>query len=570
MLYDDTYGGSTALEDPTFNIVSWNSSYTGLPIPAEEMREWVDQTVERILARSPRRVLEIGCGTGLLLWRVAPSCDRYTATDFSKTVISRLEAQLTGGVRQLPQVELKHRAAHEFDSIEPAAYDAVVLNSVVQYFPGIDYLVGVLRSAVTAVAPGGFILIGDVRSLPLLEAYHTSVQLHRASDPTAVAELQQRVRRQIVQEEELVIDPGFFTAVARHLPAITRVIVRLKRGRHHNELTRFRYDVVLEVGGDATVEADGAALDWRRHALSVERIRRALVDTAPVRLTVTSVPNARHQAEARAVPWVLGTVRHQTVGDLRAALAGSVDVEDPETLISLGEELGYAVDVTWTPGGHDGSFDAVFRRPASPESAIEIGPRGDGAAAPSWRAYANNPLHGTMSRKLVPQIRAFVEQKLPTYLMPSAFVLLDSLPLSPNGKVDRRALPEPEHLRAELRDSFEAPRTPTEQVIAGVFSEILGVDRVGVNDSFFQLGGHSLLATQVVSRVFEYLQATVDVRTVFERPTPAGLAASILADAALRPRTERIAEMLINLSDAADDDLDSLTGDKRMLTGEAI
>jgi amino acid adenylation domain-containing protein len=570
MLYDDTYAASAPLEDPTFNIVSWNSSYTGLPIPGQEMREWVDQTVDRILARAPKRVLEIGCGTGLLLWRVAPSCDRYTATDFSKTVIRGLEAQLAGGVRRLPQVELRHCAAHEFDGIEPAAYDAVVLNSVVQYFPGIDYLVGVLKSAITAVAPSGFILIGDVRSLPLLEAYHTSVQLHRAPDPTPVGELQQRVRRQVVQEEELVIDPGFFAALARQAPAISRVIVRLKRGVHHNELTRFRYDVLLEIGGDASAEVNGTALDWRRHALSVERIRRTLVDIAPERFAISGVPNARHQIEARAVRWVLGTPRHQTVADLRTALAGPIDVEDPETLVALGEELGYAVDVTWTPGAHDGSFDVVFRRPSAPEAAIEIGARGDGTIVPSWRAYANNPLHGTMSRKLVPQIRAFVEQKLPTYLMPSAFVLLDGLPLSPNGKVDRRALPEPEHLRAELRETFEAPRTPTEQVIAGIFSEILGVDRVGVNDSFFQLGGHSLLATQVVSRVFEYLQVTVEVRSVFEQPTPAGLAASILADAATRPRIERIAEMLISLSDVADDDLDSLAADKRMLTEEAI
>jgi hypothetical protein len=347
--------------------------------------------------------------------------------------------------------------------------------------------------------------------------------------------------------------------------------VRLKRGRHHNELTRFRYDVVLEIGsGEVSVSPSGVSLDWRRHALSVDRVRRMLVDSAPERLTLTGIPNARLATESRAVQWVLGTPKHGTVGELREALAQPAAVADPETLAALGEELGYAVDASWSDGPQDGSFDVVFRAPGAAELAVDIGGRAAGGSAPSWRACANNPLHGTMSRKLVPQIRAFVEEKLPTYLMPSAFILLDSLPLSPNGKIDRRALPAPDYVRPELRDTFEPPRTPTEQVIAGVFSEVLGIDRVGVNDSFFQLGGHSLLATQVVSRVFEYLQAGLEVRTVFERPTPAGLAASLLEDPQTRARTERIAEMLISLSDAADEDVDALVAEKRMLTGEAI
>src|SRR5262249_45621697 len=103
-LYEETYGEHGAEQDPTFDISGWTSSYTGERIPAEEMREWVDGTVARIAALGPRRVLEIGCGTGLLLWRLAPECDEYWGTDFSAQVLARLGAAVAQA--DLPHVRL--------------------------------------------------------------------------------------------------------------------------------------------------------------------------------------------------------------------------------------------------------------------------------------------------------------------------------------------------------------------------------------------------------------------------------------------------------------------------------
>src|SRR5690606_35229304 len=125
------------------DTVGWNSSYTGEPIPAEEMREWVDRAVERILALRPRRVLEIGCGTGLLLFRVAPAAgvERYRGTDFSRPALEAIHRRLDG----LPQVELTQTLADDFAGVAPSEYELVILNSVVQYFPGVAYLARVLE-----------------------------------------------------------------------------------------------------------------------------------------------------------------------------------------------------------------------------------------------------------------------------------------------------------------------------------------------------------------------------------------------------------------------------------------
>ena len=113
-------------------------------------------------------------------------------------------------------------------------------------------------------------------------------------------------------------------------------------------------------------------------------------------------------------------------------------------------------------------------------------------------------------------------------MVPSAFVFLDMIPLTPNGKVDRKALPQPRDPSSELAGSYMAPRTPIEEVLAGLWAKVLGVEKVGIHDNFFYLGGHSLLAMQMISRVRHSFQIELPVRRLFEAPTVAGLAIAVV------------------------------------------
>ncbi|AFY33173.1 non-ribosomal peptide synthetase [Calothrix sp. PCC 7507] len=124
-------------------------------------------------------------------------------------------------------------------------------------------------------------------------------------------------------------------------------------------------------------------------------------------------------------------------------------------------------------------------------------------------------------------LRYFIEKKLPNYMIPAVFVMLKALPLNPNGKVDRRALPIPETHRPELSETFVKPRTFTEKMIAEIFSQVIGVNQVGIYDDFFELGGNSLLVIQLITQLSEALQVELTIVDLFEVPTVAGLAERI-------------------------------------------
>ncbi len=127
----------------------------------------------------------------------------------------------------------------------------------------------------------------------------------------------------------------------------------------------------------------------------------------------------------------------------------------------------------------------------------------------------------------VTALREFLKTTLLDHMVPSAFVFLDALPLTPNGKLDRRALPDPRPVRPDLEERFVAPRTPNEKILAGIWSQVLGVAKIGVNDDFFALGGHSLIATQVITRARDAFHLEIPLPDLFSNPTVARLALAI-------------------------------------------
>ena len=514
-VWDETYRAANT-DDPAFDISGWNDSYTGAPIPAEQMHEWIDTTVASIRELAPRRVLDIGCGTGLLLFRVAPHCERYVGVDLAQHALERIAAALPGA--GLTNVQLHRGGAHDVTSLVHERFDTIVINSVAQYFPDADYLVNVVTAALGVLEPGGSLFLGDLRSRDHQPLFAAAIELARASASMAASDLASRVAHRAAGDEELVIDPTLFHALAARNSDLADVDVRIKPGRAENEMTRFRYDVVLQrAGGVQARVADVRTLALDR--ISVGAVRDALADE-PAALRVVGLRNDRLVRERELVRLLAdGAVTSESVSDLRSRLAAIAPGDHPDDLDNVDSR--YEVTATWSAAGVD-RFDVLLR---SKTSRLRIpAPVVDTTLA--WSAYANQPARRD-AKSLAPELRAHLRSTLPDHMVPTAFVILDALPRTPNGKIDRNALPAPDRSRIEGSEALVAPTTPIEVTIATIWQDILSLDSVGVEANLFDLGANSLMMVRASSRLSEALGRRVSLVEMFGYPTVGSLAAHL-------------------------------------------
>ncbi|MFE0172960.1 amino acid adenylation domain-containing protein, partial [Streptomyces sp. NPDC059002] len=505
-IYDDLY---TDAASATWgeNFIGWNSSYDGQPIPLDHMREWRDATVDAIRTLNPHNILEIGVGTGLLLSQLAPHCESYWGTDFSAGVITALRTQISAEL--VDRVELRNQPAHDVRGLPTGHFDVIILNSVIQYFPSADYLTDVITQALQLLTPGGALFIGDIRNLHTARTLHTAIHLHHTHTDTTT--LRATIERALVRDKELLIAPEYFTALQStgSIPTHTTEI-HLKRGHNHNELTRHRYNAILHKHPHTTHDLTTTPHHhWGQDLTTTTHLTELLRTQHPHPLRIDAIPNARLTTETAAL--------HQL-----ATGADQTEIEpgiEPEELHRIGAELGYRTVLTWSTHREDG-MDAVFV-PRDDDAVLAGLYRPGAGVSGNPGAWANNPAVSRDIGAFAASVREELRTRLPEFMVPAAVMVVDEFPLTVNGKLDRAALPVPEFLAAP---TSRVPRTPVEELLCGLFAQILGVRTVGVDDGFFDLGGHSLLATRLVSRVRSVFGVELGVRALFEAPTVAALA----------------------------------------------
>ncbi len=498
-------------------FAGWNSTYDGQPIPLRDMRAWRDAIVERIRCLRPRRVLEIGVGSGLILSKVAPGCEMYWGLDVSEEAIALLQRRSAGLAER---VELRAQPAHDLTGLPDGFFDTVIVNSVVQYFPSVDYLIEVLRKAVQLLLPGGVVFIGDVRNLRLLRCLRAAVELHRIGTPPNPVELpaiRRAVEAAVAWESELLLDPDFFLALQQLIPDIGGLDLRIKRARYHNELSRYRYDVVLRKVPVPPSPAPAPQLHWGTEIEGLGALSEHLARQRPARLRIMGIPNARLASDLIALRELdkepaLGTaLRTRHGGDLTKGML------DPEALHDLGAELGYHVVTTWSGERDDGGVDVEF---ADTLADAELGEVYRPAHIGPVASLANTPVAFRSTSALLKSLRSHAAQWLPTHMVPAAFVPLPWLPMLPSGKLDRAALPAPDF---GASTTGHRPRSVREKLLCELYAEVLSVSRIGIDDDFYALGGDSIVSIQLVIRARQ-AGLVITPRQVFTHRTVAELA----------------------------------------------
>lgn len=550
-LYQVVYAdGDAAPADAADDFTGWTSSFTGKPIPLDEMRRWACETAARIRALDPRGVFEIGCGSGLILSRIAPQCARYVGCDICEPVVARLRAWVERN--DLRGVALSVAAAQDAAAIPIDGCNVLVLNSVVQYLPSAAHLREVLAASCVRMPPDARLFIGDVRPLGLLRAFHCAVEMARAPDTATLGELRRRVEAACAQEKELLFDPEFFRGLGAQDPALLGdVAIRLKNEADDNELSGYRYDVAIR-RGEPRPAASLQWASWRRGETDLAQIRQAIEHYAGP-LAVSGIPNLR-VAQAAALSHVLrdGDEAMCRIELAREAARLVPDGADPGALAELAKAHGLVAELL-PCREHPDRFDLVVHDGTLAGCSIDAAQPGTTAGGVP---LSSEPTLRALTARIAPELRGFLEQRLPQVMCPTRITVLDRMPRLSSGKLDYVSLAG--HMPHEpIREAqFEAPSDALEQVVADTFATVLDVTHVGAHDDFFaSLGGHSLLATQAIARLREIFGDDLPLRLIFEHPSPAALA-RCLAERA--PDAGLLAEQYLAMRGLDEAELDAL------------
>ena len=494
-IYESEYemGDEYEIKDPEFNIIAWNDSFDHQAIPEKEMREWQDDIIEVILAEQPENVLEIGCGAGLIYYPLAGKLKKYIGSDLSRHSITKINERISKGLRDYGITELMVSPAHEIAVKADEHLDTIIINSIVQYFRVADYLKNVIKNSIQLLKGHGRIIIGDVRDNRLLKLFKARLHLSKNEGVEDVREFKWAIDQETVKDEELCFAPEYFYNLQLLFPEITNVAIQWKKTSNNNELSRYRYTVIIHVG----LEKEVFIPSWENWSNGT--CMQVILDQIKLgrdTISIKNAPNPRLWQEKQLHKALYENTVNSTNDILSAIGQQNKESSEIEEILKQAAERGYHYRFL------------LDEDPFKVNILFELTPSNDfikGVYAEkdifSNRAYTNTPLFTEISKLMQKEVRLQLQQRLPDYMVPSEITALQHLPLNSNGKIDRKFLSQCMSNISVEKVDYQPPRNETEQALTGIWQEFLGLEQVSVYDNFFELGGDSILTIQVVSRM---------------------------------------------------------------------
>jgi|GEM_PF-273313 len=492
--------------------------------------EWLDESAKRIKQLNARHILEIGSGGGQLLFELAPFAKTYMATDYAQTAIEKLQQKLNESPDKWRHVKAQANAADDFSGIAGSSFDLILIHSVAQYFPDTSYFLKVIGESVKKIKDGGCLFIGDMQGKNSLEMYHATDHLGHSKNDSTLAEFKEVVRNRVRIEDEFVADPGFFYLLPDLIPAITGVDIQLRAGKSLNETTKYHYDVWIYVNSKHEIVEPAISLEWEKLG-SIGALTSLLEADRTQTLEIKHIFNSRTALDYTLLKLMASAPEDTAMEQIKTELQMAEQGLHPDLFWQLGQEKGYHTHIRWSDDATDGNFDVLFI-PGSlelklPPPSIDIpltnSKPGDFARTP----LSTNELY--LAKPVTEQWKAGLKHYLPEYMLPSDFVALKSFPLTPNHKIDKKALPKPQLKKVESGKD-NTPLDKSEKIVSDIWSAVLGLDNINKSDDFFELGGHSLLAVKVMAAIEKETGKRLPLASLFENATIEKLAGKLQAD----------------------------------------
>jgi microcystin synthetase protein McyA len=497
-LYQSEY---SLLDDNNFNnnLQLWKSSYTETYISKEEMSEWVHCTVKRIKDLSPKVVLEIGSGTGLILFNIIKNCDYYYAIDFSKKANNYV-------INQIGKLGYKDKITSIIATADNIPYhqihkkhDTVIINSVTQYFPNLDYLSQVITKAIANLRGAGQIFIGDIRDFRLLKCFHYSIQKYKNKNYT---------KKQITylgdKDKELLISPEYFIELQKVCKNISYVEILPKLSKANNEVNNYRYDVILHINKN-TSDNQSQQIDVKDDTfVKILNLEQYVNLNNSHNILFIKYPNARVSKDYTEYLHFINDFQESAEYTRILSLEETehiitskgyrykcyLDPLDPLYLNILAYRINKAIHL---------NYNLINRRSS---------------------CFANNPLATSKLRdnNFTGQLKEYLSLRLPEYMLPLYYIALETLPLTINGKLDKSMLPDLEFNKTNL---YYPPQNETEHTLCKIYANVLGIpeDIMGILDAFFELGGNSLLAIRIINKINKALNINISLHDFFQKQT---------------------------------------------------
>ncbi len=478
-LYNDLYQDA----DPS-DFLGWNNSFDGTRIRDFEMEAWVDDVVGKVSAFSPKSCLEIGCGNGNILSRIAPGVDVYVASDISPFALDLVKSRAE---KESFQARVRYATGDALTVLinEESGFDAIVASSVVQYFGSKEYLDQVIDLALERLNKGGVLYIGDVRCKELQKIFYYDMASKNSDVDDYVSLTYWKTRF----EKELFISPEYFRMIEKRRADLNlRVRILPKYVPYTNELTVYRYDVLL-LKSETNNSRGRHHVHWgagKFDRFSLETLIQKFPDD---NITVTGLSCAWLNAVAQS--WEL---IKSTTGNVPsdAEFPHAITAIDPYQLSQSSSSLGREISVELYVGDMVSGCAVSISHP---------GEWGDekyrwGLADKSLISIPNQYIHDKYKReKLLP----YLKKSLPEYMVPSSIVFLEDIPFNTNGKLDKTKLPKISAFYRHLDVNEKC--SEIEKLLIEVMEDVFSITGITKECDFFELGGDSIVSIQIVSKL---------------------------------------------------------------------